>query len=194
MGSVACICKLKIPESLAPDYNCPFPQVYKDLALFIIKHIGHMDIFLCVAKDLEGVPSWVPDFRRTLYREEAQKALTTSSVIVTPDLQTIWVQGYQIGERLSYLGREKLRSNFQQLKSRVHAFEDAIFADSALIRDISATKAWKAYFEQIFPQVLGFQTTPQVLQQLYDMYMSIAVGEPTARKLISEHTRRTDQG
>ncbi|KAF6807395.1 heterokaryon incompatibility [Colletotrichum sojae] len=52
-----------LPRALRPNYAAPFAEVYKEYAMALLRDCGDLSIINRNQGDLEGVPSWVPDFR-----------------------------------------------------------------------------------------------------------------------------------
>ncbi|KAH6976552.1 heterokaryon incompatibility protein-domain-containing protein [Ilyonectria sp. MPI-CAGE-AT-0026] len=52
-----------IPQELSPNYAIPFKEVFHQYAVYIIKHTKSLGFLPCYKRQLEGVPSWVPDWR-----------------------------------------------------------------------------------------------------------------------------------
>lgn len=52
-----------LPPALRPDYAVPFAEVYKEYARALLQDCGDISILNRTHRRLEGVPSWVPDFR-----------------------------------------------------------------------------------------------------------------------------------
>ncbi len=55
-----------LPQHLKPDYNLPPEKVYWDYSRWIIESTGDLNLLCHVGQSLDGVPSWVPDFRRSI--------------------------------------------------------------------------------------------------------------------------------
>jgi hypothetical protein len=60
-----------LPLLLTADYEKPYPQVYQEYARFIVQNTGNLSIILRTDSDIDGFPSWVPDFRshNSVWRE-----------------------------------------------------------------------------------------------------------------------------
>jgi hypothetical protein len=52
-----------VPAELLPDYSAPLGEVYHKYEVYMIKNTGSFGLGACFEKDLEGVPSWVTDWR-----------------------------------------------------------------------------------------------------------------------------------
>jgi len=71
------------PKELAPDYNLPHTKVYWEYFRFIAKHTGNLSLLSTYRNDLQGVPSWVPDFR---YRNASPELPTEfARITFSPD-------------------------------------------------------------------------------------------------------------
>ncbi len=55
-----------LPQHLAPDYNLPPEKVYWDYSRWLIESTSDLNLLCHFGQSLNGVPSWVPDFRRPI--------------------------------------------------------------------------------------------------------------------------------
>ena len=95
------------PKQLVPDYNLPLANVYREYFRFIVERIGDLSLLSTYRSDLQGVPSWVPDFRHRnvsneLAAEFAQNKSGFARITFSLDGQrTMNVKGIEYGRILA---------------------------------------------------------------------------------------------
>ncbi|KAI0858364.1 heterokaryon incompatibility protein-domain-containing protein [Xylaria cubensis] len=82
-----------LPAELKPDYQPPFAVIYWQYAAYLLQNTGDLRLFLTQQYDLQGVPSWVPDFRNISLRKKVE---CRSIVRVSPDRRRLYLQGIRM--------------------------------------------------------------------------------------------------
>jgi hypothetical protein len=91
-----------LPKELAPNYTLPYARVYYEYFRFIAQHTGNLSLLSTFKNELEGVPSWVPDFR---YRDGfLAPPVELGSVTFSKDGQQMNVDGVQCGRCVAIHG------------------------------------------------------------------------------------------
>ncbi|KAI1161317.1 heterokaryon incompatibility protein-domain-containing protein [Nemania serpens] len=83
----------ELPIELKPDYGLPFEIVYWQYAAYLLQHSRDLRLLLTHHHKLQGVPSWVPDFRNLSLHA---KGKCEPSVRVSPDERVLYVQGVRM--------------------------------------------------------------------------------------------------
>ena len=87
-----------IPSELKPDYAMPFEQVFHRYAAFMIRNTQSLALLHCYKRELEGVPSWVPDWRYCIQNIPSNFARPGQPGIrISSDGQSLELQGIKLG-------------------------------------------------------------------------------------------------
>lgn len=87
-----------IPTELRPDYGMPFEHVFHRYAAFMIRNTQSLAFLPCYKRDLEGVPSWVPDWRYCIRSGYSNLASSGQPCIsISSDGQRLKLQGIKLG-------------------------------------------------------------------------------------------------
>ena len=95
---------LGYPKILAPDYALPFSKVFHIYTMVILEHTGSLSIIPRLSGRLEGVPSWVPDYRSqrvpmVITHIDTETALQTSRrVSIVEDGRVCIILAYRMGD------------------------------------------------------------------------------------------------
>ncbi|KAI1173990.1 heterokaryon incompatibility protein-domain-containing protein [Nemania sp. FL0916] len=92
-----------LPSVLQPNYLLSYESVYATYARFIIKWTGDLRILLCGRNDLQGVPSWVPDFRYLGMINTLDKPESLASPHFSRDGNQFIVRGSVIARCIKYV-------------------------------------------------------------------------------------------
>ncbi|KAI1754976.1 heterokaryon incompatibility protein-domain-containing protein [Xylaria castorea] len=82
-----------LPAELKPDYQPPFEVIYWQYAAYLLRNTGDLRLLLTQRYNLQGVPSWVPDFRNISLRKKVE---CESTVLVSPDRRRLYIQGIRM--------------------------------------------------------------------------------------------------
>ncbi|CAN9144873.1 unnamed protein product [Alternaria alternata] len=105
---------LGYPKMLAPNYRTPFAEVFHAYVMVILEHTGSVSIIPRLRRQLEGVPSWVPDFRServpmVITHTNTETALNTSrQVHVIENGRVCIVQGTILDDVISVSAHEHI--------------------------------------------------------------------------------------
>jgi len=90
------------PQNLAPDYTLPFEAVFHEYTGLILRHTGDLAIIPRRRHGLEGVPSWVPDYRSSkafIQRLDKDRRLSVNpDVSVSDDTRVCSTRGVHLGD------------------------------------------------------------------------------------------------
>ncbi|KAI1503912.1 heterokaryon incompatibility protein-domain-containing protein [Biscogniauxia marginata] len=130
-----------LPKDLAPNYRLSYEEVYWQYAVFILRTTRDLRILSCRHRELQNVPSWVPDFRYCDFVGEFKRE---PSVVVSRDKKSLQLQGLLMGEVRDHIAEcrsEKIGPSLHAipggLSSRIQSVEDRILEPSATLRGIA---------------------------------------------------------
>ncbi len=112
-----------LSPGLVPDYRMSFADVFHRFTAFLIQKTKSIEILGCARRELEGVPSWVPDFRFESSRATTGQPEIMGQPVFSSDHRQMSLEGVELGvcERVF----PPLRSP-ADLKATLDEFEDAI--------------------------------------------------------------------
>jgi hypothetical protein len=166
----------ELPPTLIPDYSKPYLLVYQQYTKFIIEHTGNLSIMLRsrVQVDIQGVPSWVPDFREVPIPSGPPKDVS-STISFSEDGNQMTLTGCNLGacvsvnipfpewrrdsfDSITFLsGLQQLDAFFQRISkvremskvgkiSSDEILEDWLQSEDPSIGDVSIEDLKRAYF------------------------------------------------
>ncbi len=105
-----------IPYELRPNYDIPFKGVFHQYAMYIIKNTKGLGFLPCYKRQLEGVPSWVPDWR---YCVKDRSDLTwinsdLSYIEVSEDGMRLEVDGIRLGQVVDVVHPVSIAANIEK--------------------------------------------------------------------------------
>ncbi|KAI1481554.1 HET-domain-containing protein [Daldinia eschscholtzii] len=187
LGIVKHLKKEELPEDLLPDYHISYTETYWNYAAFFFRTAGDLRLLNCSRNELQGVPSWVPDFRYL----PAGPPIPDPSVRVTPDKRGLHLQGHILGTFLTVFPRinpEEIMPRREkiplELTNHLKVFEELILKPSALMREIT--------IEDAFNDMMGFAT--KILPvggttSFYDVYSTLRNSSRTRRSRTAKKQR-----
>jgi hypothetical protein len=166
----------ELPPTLTPDYSKSYLLVYQQYTKFIIEHTGNLSIMLRsrVQVDIQGVPSWVPDFREVPIPSRPPKDVS-STIYFSEDGNQMTLTGCDLGacvsvnipspewrrdsfDSITFLsGLQQLDAFFQRISevremskvgkiSKDEILEDWLQSEHPSVRDVSIEDLKRAYF------------------------------------------------
>ncbi|KAH6857412.1 heterokaryon incompatibility protein-domain-containing protein [Alternaria rosae] len=89
-------------RKLSPDYTLRFEDVYHECTTLILEHTGDLNIIPRYRNRLDGMPSWVPDYRCNIVSPALTEWLPgeasgTSDVSVSDDGRVLSTRGARLG-------------------------------------------------------------------------------------------------
>ncbi|KAI8963839.1 hypothetical protein F5Y11DRAFT_364760 [Daldinia sp. FL1419] len=158
LGIIEYIKGEKLPDELAPNYRLSYAETYWIYAAFLLHSAGDLHLLTCDHNELQGVPSWVPDFR---YITKGVP-MPGTSVYISSDKRILHLQGCILGKFSNILPglvwndimprRERIPI---ELTSQIKTFERRILEPSASMREIKIEEAFNEMMEfakNIFPE------------------------------------------
>ncbi|KAI1267161.1 heterokaryon incompatibility protein-domain-containing protein [Xylariaceae sp. FL1019] len=132
--------KAELPSVLRPDYSLPFEVVYWNYATFLLQSTGDLRL-LSFDHPLQGVPSWVTDFRDRAYLRGGHKG----PVEFSNDNRTLYLQGMRMAPICDYVDEwydpaDSATGVPVGLHARIRYVEGRIFKPSSQIRSVSLDK------------------------------------------------------
>ncbi|KAI1115259.1 heterokaryon incompatibility protein-domain-containing protein [Nemania sp. NC0429] len=150
----------QLPAELRPDYHSPFEVVYWHYTAYLLGNGADLGLLMTERHNLQGVPSWVPDFRDLGLRMERVSCDPIASV--SPDRRTLYLHGI----RMEYICdtvcewydprcSEAVDGIHPDLHHRIQYVEERIFKLASRIRNVALEQIlddflWKAC--RLFPQ------------------------------------------
>lgn len=128
-----------LPAELRPDYLLSFEAIYWQYAAYMLRYSGDLRLLLTRRRKLQGVPSWVPDFR---YLGLPAKPNCKPTIRVSSDKWTIHLQGIRMEPICDKVGEWEdpryYASGIQpDLHHRIRYVEGRIFKLAAQIRSVT---------------------------------------------------------
>ncbi|KAI0387889.1 HET-domain-containing protein [Hypomontagnella monticulosa] len=146
LGLLRYLTKGNLPEELIPDYDLPEEIIYWNYAAFLFQSLGDLDLLDCRRNELQGVPSWVPDFRYFSLGPDLRREL---SVYVSSDKRALNLRGCVLGTFRDAINgcalgdimpsAEKIPIKFT---NHLNEFDEHILKPSAAAREITAEEAF----------------------------------------------------
>lgn len=166
-----------MPESLKPDYTQPFQKVYQNYVEHILTETKDLRILNFASFGLEGVPSWVPDFRYTAPFGDEMK-VRTGKILHRPVVNgTLSLPGLFMGKCEAVFPRQS-----QSIRHPPSLFDEClksiiqISAKESKINLRQSLRDWLEYRLRFHP--LYFRTPYTViLDHLTDAFLAVAAGE-----------------
>ncbi|KAI0872350.1 heterokaryon incompatibility protein-domain-containing protein [Hypoxylon argillaceum] len=93
LGFVTYFTGKHLPKELMPNYRLPFETVYWQYAAYLLENAGDLGLLMTDHHKLQGVPSWVPDFRGLANRKDAE---CEPIVSISQDKETLCIQGIRM--------------------------------------------------------------------------------------------------
>ncbi|KAI8956385.1 heterokaryon incompatibility protein-domain-containing protein [Xylaria longipes] len=152
-GLISCVAYLAgkdLPVELKPDYHQPFEVTYWQYAAYLLLSTGDLRLFLTQHYNLQGVPSWVPDFRGISLRKKVE---CESTVRVSPDKRMLYLQGIRMEYICDIVGgwTDPFTNGMPpDLHYRIRHVEGRIFKLASQIRNVNSEAIiddffWRAY-------------------------------------------------
>jgi hypothetical protein len=129
-----------LSPSLVPDYSLPFAEVFHRFTVFLIQRTRSLEILGCSKNELEGVPSWVPDFRFEGSRATVGQPEILDEPSFSDDLKKMSVVGVGLGScQIVFPVTNGIRDGKVQLEE----FEDKILRPASRVsgQEISELRA-----------------------------------------------------
>lgn len=87
-----------LPTLLQPDYQKPLGQVFRDAIIYIIRETGDLRLLGSRHEGVDGMPSWVHDFRKYPYHFRIWAPFRRAdSITLSTDEMMLNVKGVQLG-------------------------------------------------------------------------------------------------
>jgi hypothetical protein len=106
-----------IPRELSPNYTVGFQEVFHQYAIYIIRNTKGLGFLPCYERqDLEGVPSWVPDWRHCV-EDQSQFNWISSDLAyseVSTDGMRLETDGINLGQVLAVIYPVSISANIDQ--------------------------------------------------------------------------------
>ncbi|KAI2637095.1 hypothetical protein GGS26DRAFT_470783 [Hypomontagnella submonticulosa] len=135
-----------LPAELIPDYRLPYQEVYWNYAAFLFQSVGDLNLLDCSNKQLQDVPSWVPDFRFISHGPRVNRGET---VHVSSDKRILYVKGCVLGTFRGFLAGCDQDSIWPTAKAipiglptRFREVEEHILKPSGTIRGMSVEEVF----------------------------------------------------
>ncbi|KAI2620942.1 heterokaryon incompatibility protein-domain-containing protein [Hypomontagnella submonticulosa] len=151
----------ELPEALRPDYTLKTEQAYEKYATYFLNQTGDLRLLGFCKSELEGVPSWVADFRHMKRFSSHPPCMASISI----GGRVLSIQGFTIGKcgnQIPYCSIDRcklfLRDTYSCL-ARFRLFEKEIIYRSASITQtstedtldcwLSSTKSSRSVYEDL---------------------------------------------
>ncbi|KAI0848327.1 HET-domain-containing protein [Daldinia vernicosa] len=158
----------ELPDELLPNYHLSYSETYWAYAAFLFQSAGDLKLLECDLNELQGVPSWVTDFR---YLRRGPP-VPGPSVYVSPDKRTLHLQGCILGTFRSVLNRIDAKAEGPcreripvEVTNYAKAFEEHILGPSASIRGITIKEALNDMIEWV-NEIIPLES-PELLYEAY---------------------------
>jgi len=186
---------LRCPDALVPDYTLPFAEVFHTYSMAILKHTSALSIIPRITNKLEGVPSWVPDFRspppffsKNLLPKRGETSIMEDSrkINITEDGRVLVTPGVHLGEVVLVHGRyydTAYELQFHDVIDRFDKFIEGACVKESLDKKDVLSQILKAISEHL---IMIHVTTSQI-EQIYDdcLYPS-SLEHSQSRTLLSD--------
>lgn len=83
----------KLPAELSPNYRLPFEHIYWHYAAYLLQNGGDLGLLVTERRQLEGVPSWVPDFRTLTTAKHVKRE---HAISVSSDKRVLYLKGIRM--------------------------------------------------------------------------------------------------
>ncbi|KAH9217333.1 hypothetical protein DL95DRAFT_459246 [Leptodontidium sp. 2 PMI_412] len=89
-----------IPNEIYPDYSLSVSKVFHQYTMYMIKGTNTLDFLCSLKRDLPDVPSWVSDWRHTIFNEKGSKKSFAGSLDtgISEDGEQLIVSGVCLGQ------------------------------------------------------------------------------------------------
>jgi len=167
---------LRCPDALVPDYTLPFAEIFHTYSMAILKHTSALTIIPRITNKLEGVPSWVPDFRSPrpflfsiLNHKHGKINIMEDSlkVNIMEEGRVLVAPGLHLGEVVLVHGRyydTACELQFHDIIDGFDKFIEGACVKLSLDKEDVLSQIFKALSEQL---IVGCMTTSQI-EQIYD--------------------------
>jgi len=144
LGLVGVAQDKELPEALRPDYTTTTELAYERYATYFLNQTGDLRLLDFAKSELQGVPSWVTDFR--YLRGSSENHLKSCRAFASVDGRVLSVRGFTIGKcdnrippckRSSLLCLETRKLIASSLLARFRLLENEILCRSANLRQTS---------------------------------------------------------
>ncbi|KAI0443142.1 heterokaryon incompatibility protein-domain-containing protein [Xylaria telfairii] len=148
LGIVTFLSGKPLPIELRPDYRLPFAVIYWRYAAYLLQNSGDLRLLLTSRRELQGVPSWVTDFRHLSLRG---KASCNSTIRVSLDKQILYLRGTRMEHICDRVG-EWIDSKYltvgtnSGLQYRIRYVEGRIFKLASQIRNVALENILDEFF------------------------------------------------
>ncbi|KAI1474392.1 HET-domain-containing protein [Daldinia eschscholtzii] len=162
-----------LPSQLTPDYTKPYEQVYHEFVVYILEHTGDLRILETVYRELDGVPSWVPDFRYLGSDMTWNIPKVKANLKLSESKNELRVEGVRTSILKAFLPRMANASLcLSDLRDRVNDFEERIIKPSAEITNTPLETVRKKWFDNISKNIKREE------EELYQKLLAIIVEQP----------------
>ncbi|KAI0548547.1 heterokaryon incompatibility protein-domain-containing protein [Xylaria curta] len=148
LGLVTFLAEKHLPIELRPNYRLPFEIVYWQYAAYLLQNSGDLRLLLTNRRELEGIPSWVPDFR---YLSLRGKASCNPTIRISQDKHMLHLQGMRM-EHICDTVDEWIDSKYltvgtnSGLQYRIRYVEGRIFKLASQIRNVTLEEILDEFF------------------------------------------------
>ncbi|OTB19950.1 hypothetical protein K445DRAFT_18492 [Daldinia sp. EC12] len=182
----------ELPDDLLPNYHASYTEMYWNYAALCFQSIGDLHLLDYARNELQGVPSWVPDFRYVT----AGPSIPEPSVYVTPDKRSLHIQGHILGTPRNVFHQVKSKDIMPrrekipvELTNLLKAFEEHILKPSACTREIT--------IERVFDEMMEYATTIMRVDRsasFYEIYSTLRDSLRTRRSRTAKKRRTRSIG
>jgi hypothetical protein len=140
-GFLGLIDSSKLPESLKPNYDLPHEEVWHKYIVFVVEMTGDLNRLSCFGRELNGLPNWVPDFRR--FRKTSKTEFESSFVSFSDDGRHLRALGVVLGRVIATFAFGKhnllesggadswpLQATYEASERELRAFNDNIVSNA----------------------------------------------------------------
>jgi hypothetical protein len=170
-----------LPEQLKPDYSQSSGLVYFEYMKYIVQQTGNLALMDCVNEShLDGLPSWVPDFRHLGAELASADPPTRNNVSWTMEGRVLAVEGAYVGRVLHYN-----RHSDDEYGDMVHLNHN-LLKRSATIRGKTLQAVWREFLEPIV-EVTHFPITYESMDEFLAIWSRLehteeaGAGKPASR-------------
>lgn len=168
----------KLPTLLEPNYTLPYSQIFKEWTKYIIESTGNLSILSSWDNQLEGVPSWVLDWRYRLSIEPTPSKV--ASVSFSPDGSELTIHGLKIARVIGRLVRPD-----QPTRSCLRVFVETILTSAAWIRQQSLDDVFVEWMNSVVGSLdevsnlyVRWRTAQSYIEHFEEIVGDLEDGEP----------------